>query len=493
MKVRRFFPPCIVALALVLWVPVVFGSGAPEVSWPDTPAGRWVEDFFRAFNTNGPEALRDFVLNHYSEGYLEENPTDQEIAQIDQLRGVTGALTVHSVRADGDFAAEVITRSEVAGWVKFRFGLAPESPHDLAEMEVTPTSPPGTGSSESEESYEGWQGLGDLLQRVRQDAGVPAMAAAIVHEGKILDKAVVGVRRCDQSDPVRMSDGFQLGSVTKLMAAVMIERLVETGALSWDTTIGEILKDEPMLDEYRGVTLEQLLLFRGGLQNLPSGGVFAEGVFDIRYHPKTSPEKGRTIHVRQVLSEPPVGDPDEAHYSSSAYVVAGRMAERVTGRPWEELMRRYVFEPLGMESAGFGWPATAANPDQPHGHYGGPPELNVQEVDEDPIGLHTYMGLAGDVYCSIEDLARYAAFHLEALRGRDGLVTAETVQRFWGSEKTKDGKEWLCAFGTGGTFVAMMVLYPETDVGIVALTNCGHHAMPYLKKLRDALHKRMAG
>jgi CubicO group peptidase (beta-lactamase class C family) len=45
------------------------------------------------------------------------------------------------------------------------------------------------------------------------------------------------------------------------------------------------------------------------------------------------------------------------------------MAETVEGTPWEELIRREVFEPLGIKTAGFGPPGHAGDvADEPWGH-----------------------------------------------------------------------------------------------------------------------------
>jgi len=44
------------------------------------------------------------------------------------------------------------------------------------------------------------------------------------------------------------------------------------------------------------------------------------------------------------------------------------MAERVTDRSWEELLKERLFEPLQMTTAGFGHPGRARSVDQPWGH-----------------------------------------------------------------------------------------------------------------------------
>ena len=64
----------------------------------------------------------------------------------------------------------------------------------------------------------------------------------------------------------------------------------------------------------------------------------------------------------------PSARPGTSIYSNVGYALAGLMAEQVTGHSWEDLMRKRVFEPLGMLSAGFGPPGHAGRVDQPWGH-----------------------------------------------------------------------------------------------------------------------------
>jgi CubicO group peptidase (beta-lactamase class C family) len=56
-------------------------------------------------------------------------------------------------------------------------------------------------------------------------------------------------------------------------------------------------------------------------------------------------------------------------YSNVGYVLAGAIAERITGQAWEELIAKTIFQPLGMTSAGFGGLGTAGKIDQPWPHY----------------------------------------------------------------------------------------------------------------------------
>ena len=142
-----------------------------------------------------------------------------------------------------------------------------------------------------------------------------------------------------------------------------------------------------------------------------------------------------------------------------------------------------------MQSAGFGWPATAERPDQPRGHYGTPPDVTIQETGLDPFGLQTYFGAAGAVNCSIDDLARFAAFQLKALNDLDSALDAETVNHYWTAAESEERKYGY--YGSSGTFLAMIMLYPDSNFGLVAATNHGLYAMPSLKKIRDVIHQQL--
>ncbi len=70
-------------------------------------------------------------------------------------------------------------------------------------------------------------------------------------------------------------------------------------------------------------------------------------------------------------------------------------------------------------------------------------------------------------------------------------MKAETIARFWIQGKTDEGERRYCLFGSGGTFLAMIAVYPGNDLAVVAATNIGLPAMPIFEKVRDAIFRRM--
>jgi CubicO group peptidase (beta-lactamase class C family) len=173
------------------------------------------------------------------------------------------------------------------------------------------------------------------------------------------------------------------------------------------------------------------------------------------------------------------------HYSNAGYAVAAAMVERLLDTPWEQLMTSLVFQPFGLESARFGWPATADSPHQPWGHLGAPPGLRPHVPGTFwNFDITTYLASAGDISCNVSDLAKYAAAHLRGLRGADGVLTSTSIRRLhtppeidaegngyasgWAIARTEDGRPEHWHSGSGGSFFAVVSIYPEDDL-VIAL------------------------
>jgi CubicO group peptidase (beta-lactamase class C family) len=83
------------------------------------------------------------------------------------------------------------------------------------------------------------------------------------------------------------------------------------------------------------------------------------------------------------------------------------MAEKVTGLSWESLVRARLFDPLGMNSAGFGPPGTFGELDQPWDHYKSAGRWTSIQADNAKA-----LGPAGTVHCSFNDWAKFIALQL---------------------------------------------------------------------------------
>jgi CubicO group peptidase (beta-lactamase class C family) len=103
--------------------------------------------------------------------------------------------------------------------------------------------------------------LDELLTPYLARYDLPAVAAAVLQDGKVVASGAVGVRRFGTTIPVTINNRFYLGSDTKAMTALLAAMLVEAGKLRWDTTQAQVfLELAPTMNPgLRRVTLVQFL------------------------------------------------------------------------------------------------------------------------------------------------------------------------------------------------------------------------------------------
>jgi len=340
----------------------------------------------------------------------------------------------------------------------------------------------------------GAQDLGSLLETIRADAKVPALAAVVLRGDQIVAAGVAGVREAGRPERVTISDRFHLGSDTKAMTATLIARLVERGKLRWDTTIGEVFGPTvlPLDPAWRSVTLTQLLHHRAGAP----ADLSADGLWGRLWKQRGTPVEQRLELVRGVLARPPISQPGTAYlYSNAGYAIAGAMVETVMQRSWDDLIQTELFEPLGMKSAGIGPPGTPATHDQPRAH-----DFLGRAVQPGPAADNpAAIAPAGMVHVSLPDWAKFVALHLRGDAANPhrqvALLSADSFD-FLHRPADGAGVRYACGWGVAeapwakgdgvdarGMFLAhdgsntmwycSALLVPERDCAILVVCNQG--------------------
>jgi len=327
--------------------------------------------------------------------------------------------------------------------------------------------------------------LGAVLEAVRVEHWLPAVAAVSVFDGAVVESGAAGLRAVGHTETVTGADLWHIGSLTKAMTATLAAALVEDGLLAWDTTVGQVFPElvGSINPAYVDVPLSELLYHTGGLTT----DVSAAPSWASRFTDTTEIRAQRREFTVELLALPPAGPRGAFAYSNAGYVVAGAMMERVTGASWEELLGEYVFDPLGMSSCGFG-PPGGADRDQPWGHVGGPG--NRQAMEPGPYADNpAVLGPAGTVHCSLADYAAFMIEHLAGAAGDDGIVSATSFATLqeppagsdyamgWGiaTRAWADGRV-LNHHGSNTMWFASVWLAPKRGLGLFGATNAGDDA-----------------
>lgn len=331
------------------------------------------------------------------------------------------------------------------------------------------------------------------LDRVRETEKVPALAAAAVVDGQLVDIAAVGCRSLNDETLVTTDDKWHIGSCTKPMTATLAGILIERGKMDWRTTIGDVLDKYSMRDEWRGVTLEQLLSNYGGVNNCAITQILGNSI-----NGSMSPFEQRSQIVKELLMLTPHSVPGKRFlYSNNGYAIAGHMLEVIAHNDWEQLITTLLFQPLDMKSAGFGAPGSKARLDQPRGHRheksaaGRKPAWTLQPVQPGPGADNPpAIGPGATVHCSIHDLAKFASLHAGTASGArkvsTNVIHDETRQRLhkpFGRKGYALGwfvvpRPWgkgsvLNHNGSNLLWYTAMWVAPQTGAVFVAATNAG--------------------
>ncbi|HEU0053087.1 MAG TPA: serine hydrolase domain-containing protein [Longimicrobium sp.] len=293
--------------------------------------------------------------------------------------------------------------------------------------------------------------------------------------GRILHRRSYGPADRAFAVPVDDSTRFRVASITKLFAAVLVLQLAQEGKLSLDGTIVTYLPDYPGGGGDR-VTLHQLLNHTSGIANF-DGNVtsvaqaFAEGIEQYQ-RPRTP-----AALLRRCCSGPLAGEPGKAFdYNNADYIVLGNVVERVTGKPFAEVLAERILRPLGLRDTGMLRADTIVRRLAPTYFWR---DDTKELVNDLPVYIENWYA-AGAMYSTAGDLATFA----DALFG-GRLVSAESLRRLlapgldeygyglWSYSFTRDGATHRVAKRPGRIMGANAVLYRflDRDTTVILLAN----------------------
>jgi CubicO group peptidase (beta-lactamase class C family) len=433
-----------------------------------------------ALNTKDATKLKAFIEANFDKGMPAEDRAKRLMPIVDQGAPFKLVKIVNSTPTLERVLIEDREGQKLGLSIELDLGHPPKITHlRLGDPESLDAPPP--------KDYSGWKDLASLTSAIRKDTDCPALGVAVWQDGKPIEIAVDGVRELGKDVKVNADDVWHLGSIGKSITSTLIGRLIDLGKLRWEMTLKEAFPAITMNPGYEKVTLEQVMHHRGGI---PQDMGFRGDQVDAIVGQETDPVKIREKYARNILGREPIAKPGERFaYSNAGYALLGHLAETVMGKPYEVLVKEMVFEPLGMKSAVAGKADLPAK--RPIGHMPGPNGLKSFEYDGP---LPVLIRPAGDLSCSLADLAKFAKMHMEGLRGTDGLLKSVTVKRLHEAlPEAPGGPGYACGWsvgplpgtasrhghnGSNGTFRAEMAFFPDSGLIVVAITNRGGEAEP---------------
>ena len=326
---------------------------------------------------------------------------------------------------------------------------------------------------------------------------VPGLAAAIVKDGRVVCTATAGLANIEDNKPVTPNTLFLIASVSKTITGTALMQLYDQGKFQLDDDINEFLPFEIRIPAAPDspITFRQLLTHTASIKdnpdyiNCPGSCAYGSLLGPMVTRGADSPISLADFTKGYVTPDGEYYDEDNnfeaeapgtvADYSNIGIVLAGYLAEVISGTPFDRYCQDHIFAPLGMDKtswrlAGIDQTILAMPYDKspsggylPYGHYGEP---------DYPDGM---------LRTSVVELSRFLIAYMQDGRFDDrDILKPTTVQDMLSSQtplKPSQGLVWVrhsidnrTVWGHDGAdngAGAEMWFDPAKKAGVILMTN----------------------
>lgn len=234
---------------------------------------------------------------------------------------------------------------------------------------------------------------------------LPGLALGVIEDGKVTYTRTAGELVSGSGQPINADTLFKVASNTKAMTTGVLARLVDAGKLNWSDPVTRWLPQFRMYDPLvtREMQVRDLLIHSSGLP---------EGAGDLMLWPEPNHFTRADIISGLAYLKPAHSFRSHYDYDNLLYIVAGEVAAAAAGVPYEQLVRREVFGPVGMTRCQVGeWKRdVVGNVAQPHTHEGDR-DLVIERDGEIVPAISS--AAAGGVRCSLNDMLTWARMWLD--------------------------------------------------------------------------------
>jgi CubicO group peptidase (beta-lactamase class C family) len=320
--------------------------------------------------------------------------------------------------------------------------------------------------------------LDQKIPQLLNDFTVPGTAIAIIENGEVILQKGYGYANVDKKTKVTTNTGFNIGSISKTIAAWGVMKLVQEGTIDLDAPAEKYVTRWHLPDsefDADKVTIRRLLSHTAGLSLHGYPG----------WSPKdTLPTIEESLNGKnngpgrvEMIMEPGT----KWKYSGGGFTILQLIIEEVTGQKFEDYMQAEILNPLGMTHSSYTIDSTILKASSlEHSNFG----------DLIDFELFTAQAAAG-LHTTIEDFTKFAEASLYANkknRKQQQILTAATLEQMMEPAAASNGSYGLgyqvdaidgtamVLRGHGGAntgWHAFLMVNPDTNDGFIMITNGG--------------------
>ncbi len=357
-------------------------------------------------------------------------------------------------------------------------------------------------SSQSNRSQFIKDSLDVYVNNAMKDWQIPGVAVCVVKDDKVVLIKGYGVKETGKADKVDENTLFMIGSNTKAFTATALAKLDADKKLSLDDKVQKWLPDFKMYDPWvaKEANIRDLLCHRLGFETFQGDFMYFDSDLSLA-----------EVREKMGMLKPMYGFRSHWGYTNCAFMTAGEIIPKATGKSWADYITENIFRPLGMSSSIALTKNITAAPNRASAHtvwQGKLGKIDYGEIDN--------LAPAGSISSSVNDMSKWVRMLLNngSLDGKEiipasAIAQTRTPHSILGNGGHRFNKAHFALYGlgwfleeyaghgivahTGGVngFVTSVCLVPDEKLGIIVLTNTD--ANNFYEALRNELEDAYLG
>lgn len=336
-----------------------------------------------------------------------------------------------------------------------------------------------------------FSGLDAELEKVLDTWNAAGFAVAVVEKDKIIYSKGFGYRDYENKTPVTPNTLFAIGSSSKAFTSGLLGILREEGKLSFDDSP---IKHIPELRFYNNemnslITIKDIMTHRTGLPR-----------HDLSWYFFTT--QSRDSLMQRIQYQEPFAKPREQwYYNNFMFLTQGVIAERITGKTWEDNIQEKFFDPLEMKTSNAVITGLKNGNDASFG-YEIKNDSIIKKMDYYDIGA---MGPAGSINSNVNEMSNWLIAWINGGKFKDNQILPEAYvkeamspqmimansipdKEFPDMHISTYGYGWMVSSYKGhyrvehggniNGFSANAAFFPTDSIGIVVLSNQNGSPVP---------------
>lgn len=344
--------------------------------------------------------------------------------------------------------------------------------------------------------------LNALINKYADEYSIVGLSIGVFHKDSI-ETISYGTISHDSEIPITDTTLFNIASITKLFTATGITQLIEDGKLDVNDKVVDLLPELNMKDDRLGeITVFHLLTHSSGL------------MWENKLKNSPNAEASLPLYLdnlkKKKLNFKPGSKMSYETYSNVAFDLLGLIIKKLSDQSYEEFIRIHQLDKLGLSKSIYtndiSTKSNVALPQIIAGKSKAIHRLNFQGLDRkrnpiingEPLQLVTYDKIAedyehnasGNLMSSTSELTVWANEIFKTSKGsnKTKLISQSSLDKMWNKNYLANGdnlfiglgwwikedKEFGRSYfhvGTNPGYCSILMIYPESDFGIVILSN----------------------